>query len=370
MVRAAMRAIFAIVAKDLAVWRRRPISIVLTLTPPFVFMLVMLVSAGSVGRSPVALVVLDNGPQAQALAAKIEASDAFRVRRADAASAQRELDQLQVAAVITIPADFDQRFDAHQPDPVAIRINNLNLDFTNDLRRSLPAAITAFYAGQSDSGVNVRLQETDLRARDVSLLQFELIPNLVLLLVVAGAVNGGLGVSSEFEEQTITELLLAPASRAALVAGKLLAGWVTAMLVALVVVGLGAATGYLRPDGWHWVPTLVVVALVALAAAGIGVALGARLRKLARVGPIAINLSIWLFFLSGGISVAAFLPGWVQTLAAFTPTYYGVHALQMSIFYASTDQLARDVTVLVATAAAGLVLGTLSLKQSTNHLEP
>lgn len=58
----------------------------------------------------------------------------------------------------------------------------------------------------------------------------------------------------------------------------------------------------------------------------------ARLRKLARVGPVSINLSIWLFFLSGGIRIAAFLPAWVQTLAAFTRTYYGVHALQMSIF--------------------------------------
>ena len=363
--RANLRAIAAIVRKDLAVWRRRPISIVLTLTPPFVFMLVMLVSAGSVGRSPVALVVLDDGPQARALAAKIEDSDAFTVRRVDSSTAQRQLSDLQVAAVITIPSDFDSRFDAHQPDPVTIRIDNLNLDFTNDLRRSLPAAITAFYAGQSDSTVNVRMKETDLRPQDVSLLRFELIPNLVLLLVVAGAVNGGLGVSSEFEEQTISELVLAPVSRAALVAGKLLAGWVTAMLVALVVVGLGAATGYLRPSGWHWLPTLLVVALIALAAAGIGAALGARLRKLSRVGPVSINLSIWLFFLSGGISVAAFLPGWVQTLAAFTPTYYGVHALQMSIFYASSDQFARDVTVLLATAAAGLGLGTLALRRST-----
>jgi len=44
----------------------------------------------------------------------------------------------------------------------------------------------------------------------------------------------------------------------------------------------------------------------------------------------------------------------------------GVHALQMSIFYASTDQLGRDLGVLLFTAAAGLGLGTLALRRATD----
>ena len=41
--------------------------------------------------------------------------------------------------MITIPAGFSDRFQSGQADPVTIHINNLNHDFTNDLRRSLPA---------------------------------------------------------------------------------------------------------------------------------------------------------------------------------------------------------------------------------------
>ena len=363
--RANLRAILAIVRKDLAVFVRRPVTILVTVVPPIVFLLVILNSAGAVGRNPVALVVQGDGPRALALASAVEASDAFRVVRAGPAEAAHLLSNLDVAGVVTIPADFDQRFDAGQPDPVAIQINNLNLDFTNDLRRSLPAAITSFYAGQPGSTVAVTMRETDLRSRDVSLVQFELVPNLVLLLVVAGAINGGLGAAGEFEGQTIKELVMSPAARWAIVAGKLLGGWVIAMLVAVVVIGLAAALGILRPSGWYWVPTLGVTALVGLASAGLGAAIGARLRSAARVAPVAINLAIWLFFLSGGIGVAAFLPRWVQAIAAFTPTFYGVHALQMSIFYSSTDQLGRDVTVLSATAVLALVAGALSLRRST-----
>ncbi|GAC1513180.1 MAG: hypothetical protein NVS1B3_17430 [Candidatus Dormibacteraceae bacterium] len=86
---------------------------------------------------------------------------------------------------------------------------------------------------------------------------------------------------------------------------------------------------------------------------------------MSKVAPVAINVSIWLFFVSGGICVAAFLPRWVQTIASYTPTFYGVHALQMSIFYSSTDQLGRDVIVLVATAIFALGLGTFALRRST-----
>jgi ABC-type multidrug transport system permease subunit len=105
--------------------------------------------------------------------------------------------------------------------------------------------------------------------------------------------------------------------------------------------------------------------LIALASAGLGVALGAALRGIQRVTALGILLSLYLFFLSGGIAVAAFLPAWVQAIAHVIPTYYGVHALQMAIFYHSSDQLGRDVAVMGGTAAATLALGVVMLRRRT-----
>ena len=111
----------------------------------------------------------------------------------------------------------------------ALEINNLNLDFTNDLRRSLPAAITDFYSQLPDheDPIGVQVEESDLRLQDISLLQFQLIPNLVLLLTIAGANNAGLATAREWEDQTIKELLLARIQRGSLIIGKLLAGRLT-----------------------------------------------------------------------------------------------------------------------------------------------
>jgi ABC-2 type transport system permease protein len=364
-VRGELSAIWAIVRKDIAVWIRQPTAVAATLLPAISLMVVLYIGAAAVGRNPVALVVQDGGPRAQQLTAILEDSDAFSVTRLSADQAAAALQSLKVAAVITIPPNFDQAFEARQPDPVQIQINNLNLDFTNDLRRSLPAAITDYYAQLPDGTdpIAVRVDETDLRQQDISLLQFELIPNLVLLLTIAGAINAGLATAREWEDQTIKELLLAPVHRGSLIVGKLLAGWLTTLVIAAIVLAIGAVSGYLRPAGGMWLPTLVTVLLLALASAAFGVAIGAAARRFQRVAALTIPLAFYLFFLSGGISVIAFLPQWVQTIAQFVPTYYGMHALQMAVFYNSTENLGRDLTVLVATAVVMLGVAVLSLRR-------
>ena len=295
----------------------------------------------------------------------IHNANVFRITDATPSQAQALLNHIDVIAIITIPADFTQRVDAHMAVPIDVTVNNLNLDFTNDLRRSLPAAIAAFYGAQPDSPIRVTVQETDLRRQDINLLQFDLVPDLVLLLTIAGMINAGLATAREWEDQTIKELLLAPITRGSLIAGKLLAGWLTTLLIGAIVLALGALTGYLRPSGIYWLLTLVMVLLIALASAGLGVALGAATRSFQRVTAFGIPLAFYLFFLSGGISVAAFLPTWVQTIAHVIPTFYGVHALQMAIFYSSADGYGRDAAVMAGTALVTLALGALSLRRRT-----
>src|SRR5579859_7001571 len=172
-------AIVAIARKDIGVWARQPTAVAATVLPAVVLIGVLYIGAAAVGHNPVALVVDDSGPHAQQLVQILADSDAFVVTRATQDEASTALADLQVAAVITIPADFDSAFDAHRPDPVDIRINNLNLDFTNDLRRSLPAAIAEFYAQEPDSPIGVSVAETDLRVQDIGLVQFDMVPDLV-----------------------------------------------------------------------------------------------------------------------------------------------------------------------------------------------
>ena len=365
MFRTTMRAIWAIFRKDLAVWLRNGRNIVATIMPPLAFLLVQALGAAAVGRSPVALVTLDQRPLGQQMAQILHQADVFRITDATPTQAQHLFNNVQVIAIITIPADFTERVEQHDPSPIIVRANNLNLDFTNDLRRAVPDAITQFYQAQgSHSPILVTMHEQNMRPQDIQLFQYSVLPTIILLLTLSGLVTSSIAAAREWETRTIKEMLLAPVARFAVIAGKVLAGFVTTFTLGLLVFLLAFALGWIHPVGIYWLTSLLIMALVALFSTGLGVALGAALQRTQPVIAISINVAIYLFFLAGGIGVLAFEPLWLQNLAAYVPLTYGDHALEQAVFYSAANQFGLDVLVLVLCALAALGLGTLSMRRS------
>src|SRR5271157_33154 len=359
-----LKAAWVIMIKDLQVWLRQPVILVATFAPPLVFLLVQFLGAESVGRSPVALVVQDRGPEGAKIAQAIRGANVFRLQDVDAAQGQALLNNLDVVAVITIPADFSQRLQAHQGTTVNVTVNNLNLDFTNDIRRAVPDAITRYYAAQGDqSPIKITMDEHDLRLRDIQMFQYAVLPTVVLLLIICGLISGGNAAAREWESSTVKELLLSPAPSGAIIAGKVLAGFVTSFTLGTLVLLAADGLGWIYPQGIYWLDMFLVVGLVALLGASLGVALGAALRRIMPVIAVSINVALYLFFLSGGVGVLAFEPLWLQNLAAIIPLTYGNHALQMVLFYNSADLLGRDVLVLGFSSLAALLLGTLAVRK-------
>lgn len=358
------RTVGAIFRKDLAVWLRNRRNIAATILPPLVFLLVQALGAAAVGRSPVALVTLDTGPQGRQMQQIFHNADVFRITDATPAQAQSLLKNIQVIAVITIPVNFTQRVDAHVSSPVDVTLNNLNLDFTNDIRRSVPDAITQFYQAQgSTSPIKVTVHEQDLRQQDIQLFQYSVLPAIVLLLTLSGLVTSSISASREWETRTIKEILLSPATKFAIITGKVLSGFVTTFLLGLLVLLLGALLGWTQPQGIYWLSTVLIIALIALMSTGLGVALGAALQRVLPVIAISVNVAFYLFFLSGGFGVIAFEPDILQNIATYVPLTYGVHALQQAIFYRSSDQLGLDVLVLSLCALVAVGLGVLSMRR-------
>ncbi len=359
-----LQATWVILIKDLQVWLRQPVTLVATFAPPLVFLLVQALGAESVGRSPVALVVQDRGPQGAQVVQAIRDADVFRLQEVDATRAEALLKNLDVVAVITIPADFSQRLQAHQGTTVDVTVNNLNLDFTNDIRRAVPDAITHYYFAQGNqSPIKITMDEHDLRRRDIEMFQYSVLPTVVLLLIISGLISGGIATAREWESSTIKELLLSPAPSGAIIAGKVLAGFATSLALGVLILLAAYGLGWIYPEGIYWLDMFLVVGLVALLGASLGVAFGAALRRIMPVIAISINVALYLFFLAGGVGVLAFEPQWLQAIAAFLPLTYGNHALQMALFYNSADLLGRDVLVLGLSSLAALALGTLAVRR-------
>jgi ABC-2 type transport system permease protein len=151
MLQAFVRAVWTICKKDLRVWLRQPSNVAITVLPALALLFIDALSAGAVGRSPVALVTLDHGVRGQQMAQIIHQADLFRVNDATPAQARTLYNNLDVVAIVTIPTNFTHAVEAHAPVHIEVQINNLNTDFTNDIRRAVPDAITQFYQQQGSA---------------------------------------------------------------------------------------------------------------------------------------------------------------------------------------------------------------------------
>lgn len=358
----AIEGIGATVKKDLAIYLRQWKTIVTGMVMPGTYILVALLGSVAVGRNPVALVVQDQGVVADQVTQAIVASDVFRVSVVSTNAAQALYDNLEVGAILTIPPGFSQAALHHQSAPILVVANNLNLDFMNDVRRSVPDAITLYYGGLPNSPLRITVNQRNLRPRNVDLFQYDVVPLISLLVTVCGLIASSSGAAREFESLSIKEIMLAPTRRSAIVLGKVLASWVATCCTGLIMFAAGYALGWTRPEGPFVLTSLLAIALVALFASTAGIALGCVFRRVQSVSVLSTTGSVWLFFLAGGLGIIQFEPLLLRQVAAFDPLTYGTHMLQMAIFYNSFDRLARDVLVLVGTSAALFLVSLVAMR--------
>lgn len=367
----AWRGVWAIIRKDLAIWVRSPAVLAVTVLPSLVLVLVLALQAVAVGSMPVAVVNRDGGGAAGAALEKAAlAFDGFRPRVMTPTAAQTAFDRLQVAAVLTIPPGFSADVAAGRRPTVEWQVRNFNDDTANDLRRGLPDVVSAFLASGAagPDPVHITVAETDLHSRDVSLVAFQMVAVLAVLLLQAGLVNAGLAAVREWQTGSVKELLLSPVPPIGVVVGKVVAGVIAADLVGALAIGVAVAGGVMSlPGPGDAALALAAMTLLGFFAAGLGVALAAALRVQERLIAISINLSFYLFFLGGGIVALAYLPGRLRAVARFIPVTYAVDALRGALLYGGAPAAGRDLLVLAVSAGAALLVGVPALRRGMAH---
>src|SRR5260370_19258684 len=181
-----LRVIWACLKKDTKRARSEPLYTLVSIILPLNVLVLMsrLVSSG--GLAPRAVVMQDTGPLAQQFYTAMSQAHSFVLQQATADQADTLIEQGRIVAVVTIPADFDARIRQNQSVAVGVKINNLNTDFTNDIRRALPLSITSFYAKAEHSVVTITPQERDANPQYLAYITYLAVPILVICLMVVG----------------------------------------------------------------------------------------------------------------------------------------------------------------------------------------
>lgn len=360
-----LRVVLAVLRKDLGLFWRSPAVVAVTLLPPVILLFTLLMESAAVGSLPVALVSQGKTAASRQVTDVLATYPGFRAQRLDPAAAARAYDRLDVAGILTVPADVGQGPAHGQSPAVTLTVRNFNADFTNDLLRDLPDALGHVALPRS---AGVAVAERDLQPKDADFLGFQMVAVLVLLLLQAGIVNAGMAAVHEWQSGTVKELLLAPAPALALIVGKVLAGVVAADVVGIVLGGLSLAAGFFgHPSPGALMLSFLVMTLLAAVGSGIGVGMASGMRSFERLGPASMLVSFYLFFLAGGIAAVAYLPAWLRALAGVIPNFYGMDALRGLLLYGAAPHLGQDVLVLALWLVVVLGGGPWLLRRSLSR---
>src|SRR5258706_4783353 len=206
-----LRVIWACLKKDLKSARSEPLFTLVSIILPLNVLVLMSLLVISGGLAPTVVVMQDTGPLAQQFYTAMSQAHSFVLQQATVEQAEALIEQGRIVAVVTLPADFDARIRQHQSVAVGVKINNLNTDFTNDIRRALPLSITSFYAKAEPSVVTITPQERDAYPQDLGYIPYLSVPILVFGLMVGGMVQAGTAAAGGGGEEAEEKVLLSPA---------------------------------------------------------------------------------------------------------------------------------------------------------------
>ena len=313
--------------------------------------------------APVALIDHDGGPEAaRFVAALSNAHHSFAIRHMDESRADSELGRGRLVGIITIPAGFSAAIERGSTIPVDIRIDNVNVDMTNDVQRALPAAIVAYGLDRMFPGVRVHVAEHDVLDHDTGYIPYLTVSALALTALVISGALGAMSTAREWERSTVKLLRLSPASLGVVLAGKLVvaagvSGMALGVTLLVVILGYGVLPASLAT-------TLLALAACVAIFTCLGAWLGAVLKRTLAVVPLLFGLAMPLYVDSGALEPTRFDGETIWRVAHASPVYYAVGVLEWAFhgLRVTPEPIYVDLLILVGIAglAATLTLGSLS----------
>ncbi|MEO3887915.1 ABC transporter permease [Nonomuraea sp. B5E05] len=184
-----------------------------------------------------------------------------------------------------------------------------------------------------------------------------LVPGLIIQLGLMSMGLAGFGIVFEKRSGVLERMRVTPASRLALLLGRVLTNAVTLILQTLLLLVVGFAFGLRAPAlGLAAGFVLIVVLGLSLAALSYAVALTMNEQLFA---PVMSTAVIPLILLSGSFLPMSMAPGWLDAISHVSPFRYVLEALR-DLFHGHylTGTVGAGVAVTAVFAVVSLTIGT------------
>jgi len=182
-------------------------------------------------------------------------------------------------------------------------------------------------------------------------------PGIVGMTLLFAATMSGASVIWDKEFGFLKEVLVAPVNRFSIILGRSLGGMTTAIIQALIIVGIAVAMGVELSSGSGFLLSIVFMILTCATFTGFGLILATKLGD--TEGFMAImNLIVFpIFFLSGAFFPLQAMPAWLRYIMYIDPLTYGVDGLRGTLVGINAFPLWLDFVVLLVLSIALASLG-------------
>jgi ABC-2 type transport system permease protein len=351
--------------------RRSKTFLALVLLEAVTFLVLVSLFGLTGSKAPTAIIDRDNTPASRAFVHYLDqAHRSFRLETMSREQADAKMNSGTLVARIIVPRGFGTNVLAHRTVDLPLVVDNVDTDFTNDIRRALPSAIAAFGQHLHQPGIRAIPVERDDINHDTDYISYLIVSALVLDALVLAGVLAATAVAREWEEGTIEVWSLSPARAVALLGGKILASALAAsagiaVALAIVVAGYGVVPK-------HWAEAIAVLLACVLIFACLGACLGALLRRTLPVVSIAFGAVMPLYIVSGSLEPLRFDGEQMWHIGHYTPTYWAIgvlehafHGLHVTPESVPTDALAMGLWAVGALALAIVVMNASRVTRTT-----
>ena len=190
-----------------------------------------------------------------------------------------------------------------------------------------------------------------------------LAPGILGMTVFTSSFISGISIIWDKQFGFMKEVLVAPSSRTAAMAGRLFGDSLTTLLQGGIILAFmyPLATS-LRPIGA--LPSFLLAFLASIAFSSLGVVIALNMKSMEGFQLIINFLMIPLLFLSGAFYPVNTMPLWMKVLAYLDPLTYGVDG--MRYYLAGTSALSPLIDWVMLTAlAASLILAASAMFRKT-----
>jgi len=382
--------VIAIVGKDLKKTVREPAMLFLIVLFPLMLTLVFGISMGGVGGDTTQTFVLgvvnhDSGPSASWSTRFIEnltANPMLDIQSyADDNSAAEALSQGKMAALVTIPDNFDESCASFQEHPtneslwvratLNVSVDKGSMIATQAIPPLIQQALVATLVGQqSNVSIPVSLGTASLVQAERRSVFFYMVPGVFAYGTIFIIMEVGQSFTVEREEGLLRRMNTTPLTSSEFMTAQVLSNMVIAIIQVIVVFATAFAIGY-RPesDASGIAMAFLIVSVFSLCCVGLGLICATVAKSTGAATGLAFVFIMPMMFFGTFVSAAASSP--ISTeIGRFMPSQYVTDAIT-SLFSrgapVTSQSVVVDLAVVLVFSVVVLIAGIVLFRKYGNR---